>query len=133
MVLILVMSVLRLTALAGEPNLMTAESGNLADYYGFDEIEVIKLDWGIENLLVADFDSDGLKDIAIANNRRSRIEFLFQRAKPADDDVSITVDPADTDINEFRGTTRFAKKDLPVAQRIFSMTCGDLNSDGLRI
>ena len=104
---------------------------SISDYYGFGEIEIIKLDWGIENLLISDFNNDGLKDIAVANNRRSRIEFLMQRQTPQTDAGSVAVDPADIDINELAGTSRFEKQDLPVTQRIFSMVCGDLNSDGL--
>jgi hypothetical protein len=104
---------------------------NLADYYGFGEMEIIKLDWEIDNLLVSDFNNDGLKDMAISNNRRSRIEFLMQKSAAGQESGSIAVDPADTDINELIGTSRFKKTDLPVAQRIFSMVCGDLNSDGL--
>ncbi|HSV27232.1 MAG TPA: VCBS repeat-containing protein, partial [Sedimentisphaerales bacterium] len=104
---------------------------NIGDYYGFDEIEIIKLDWGIDNLLISDFSNDGLKDIAIANNRRSRIEFLIQRQTPEAAAVSVAVNPADIDINELPGTSQFGKQDLPVTQRIFSMVCGDLNSDGL--
>jgi len=52
---------------------------DLSAYYGFQEIEIIKLDWGIQDLRVADFDGDGRNDIAIANNRKARIELLLQK------------------------------------------------------
>ncbi len=113
---------------AVDPN---SPADGLADYYGFGEMEIIKLDWDIDNLLVSDFNNDGLKDMAISNNTRSRIEFLMQKAAVSPESGAIAVDPTDTDINELAGTSRFKKTDLPVAQRIFSMVCGDLNSDGL--
>jgi hypothetical protein len=32
-------------------------------YYGFGEIEIIKLDWGIQDLRIADFNGDGKDDL----------------------------------------------------------------------
>ena len=35
-------------------NLCSADVNNLSDYYGFEEIEIIKLNWGVKNLKIAD-------------------------------------------------------------------------------
>ena len=52
---------------------------DLAEYYGFGEIEIVKLDWGIMGVQVADFNGDGRNDIAIVNNQKARIELLIQK------------------------------------------------------
>ena len=57
------------------------DSEDLAEYYGFGEIEIVKLDWGIMGLQVADFNGDGRNDIAIVNNQKARIEILIQDRK----------------------------------------------------
>ena len=60
--------------LAGAVSGNAAESNNLAAYYGFKEMEIIKLNWGINCLRVADFNGDSRDDIAVVNNRKAKIE-----------------------------------------------------------
>ena len=48
------------------------DANGISEYYGFGEMEIIKLDWGIQSLQIADFDGDGRNDIAVANNRLRR-------------------------------------------------------------
>jgi hypothetical protein len=55
----------------GNLSAQQAGSDDISEYYGFEEIEIIKLDWGIKDLRVADFNGDGRKDIALTNNRRA--------------------------------------------------------------
>jgi hypothetical protein len=110
------------------------QEGGIADlegYYGFGEIELVKLDWGILGLEVYDFDGDGLKDIAVVNNRKARIEILLQKDAVGPGEGEIAVDANDVDINELTPPTRFEKQPVAVPQKIYSLACGDLNSDGL--
>ena len=102
---------------------------NLAKYYGFGEMEIIKLDWGIGDLRIADFNGDGRNDIAIVNNRKARIELLIQKETIEPGETPIAVDLNDVDINIINPPTRFQKEDVAVSQKIFSFVCGDLNSD----
>ena len=108
-----------------------AEPNDLSSYYGFGEMEVIKADWGIQNLQIADFDGDGRNDIAFVNNVKAEIDLLIQKAQigPGEPEVAVTAE--DSDINAIVSETRFAKQVVPVSQRIFSFVCGDLNNDGL--
>ena len=107
------------------------DSNNISDYYGFGEMEIIKLDYGIQNLLIADFDNDSRNDIAVANNSKAAIVLLMQKQEAGIEDEEVAVDPNDVDINALIGPSRFRRQTLPVSQRIYSLVCGDLDSDGL--
>ena len=114
-----------------QPDTINILSDDLRAYFGFGEMEIVKLDYGLRCLLVADFDRDGRNDMAIANNKKSAIELLIQKKDKGLEEQPIAVDPNDVDINELVTTTRFHRQTLPVSQRIYALVCGDLNSDGL--
>jgi len=107
------------------------DTNGLGEYYGFGEMEIIKLDYGIQSLQIADFDGDGRNDIAAANNRKAAIEILLQKDSIGPQDQDVAVDPNDIDINTLIGPSRFTRQTVPVSQRIYSMVSGDLNGDGL--
>jgi hypothetical protein len=108
-----------------------ADPNDLEGYYGFDEMEIIKLNWGIKCLRIADFDGDGRNDIAIANDMKAKIELLVQKEAIGPEEAAVEVDPNDIDINFISPLTRFEKQAVAISQKIYSLVCGDLNSDGL--
>lgn len=108
----------------GEPN-------DLSAYYGFGEIEIVKLDRAIKNLRIVDLNGDGRLDIAIANNRKAKIELLIQKEAVGPGEAAVVVDADDVDINLISGPTRFDKQPVVVSQKINSLVCGDLNADGM--
>jgi hypothetical protein len=107
-----------------------ADSEDLSEYYGFKEMEIIKLDWGIQDLRVADFNGDGRKDIVVANNRRARIELLLQKEAIGPGEKDFAIDLNDIDINTITPPTRFERQNIAVSEKLQSLACGDLNSDG---
>ncbi len=104
---------------------------DLAEYYGFGEIEIVKLDWGIMGLQVADFNGDGRNDIAIVNNQKARIELLIQKEAIGPGETEVAVDANDVDVNTLTPPTRFESQAIAVSQKAYSLVCGDLNLDGL--
>ncbi len=135
-ILILILSVLWLGSFsnvnAGQiDSYETIADADLSAYYGFKEIEIIKLDWGIKDLRIADFNGDGLNDIAVVNNRKAKIELLIQKGAIGPSEAEVAVDPNDIDVNVISAPTRFDRHDVPVSQKIYSFACGDLNSDGM--
>lgn len=107
-----------------------ADSNDISAYYGFKEMEIIKVDWGIQDLRVADFNGDGRKDIALTNNRRARIELLLQKEAIEPSEKDFAIDPNDRDINAITPPTRFEKQNVAVSEKLHSLVCGDFNSDG---
>ena len=120
-----------------EPNVNAEQTdsnvdpNNISAYYGFDEIEIIKQEWGIKCLRIADFNGDGRNDIAVVNNRKAKIEVLIQKKAVGPAETAVAVDPEDVDVNLLSPPTRFEKQAVAVSQRVFSFVCGDLNSDGM--
>lgn len=111
-----------------------AEQGDIndiSDYYGFDEIEIVKLDREIKCLRIADFNRDGRSDIAVVNNRKAKIEVLLQKEGIGPGEMPVAVDPEDVDINSIKPMTRFDRQSVAVSQKVASFVCGDLNSDGM--
>jgi len=116
----------------GNADAEQAQDSALSEYYGFEEIEIIKLDWGIKDLRIADFNGDGRNDIVIVNNGKSKIELLIQKEAVGPGETEVAVDPNDIDVNTITPPTRFEKHSIAVSQKVYSLVCGDLNSDGMK-
>jgi hypothetical protein len=109
----------------GEQN----DINDISAYYGFGEMEMIKLEWGIKDLRIADFNGDGRNDIAVANNIKAKIELLIQKESVGPGETSVAVDPNDVDINTITPPTRFDRQAVALSEKVYSLVCGDLDSD----
>jgi hypothetical protein len=120
-----------LTADAAAQQTEADDANELSAYYGFGEIEIVKLDEQIKGLTITDLNGDGRNDIAVINNLKSKIELLIQKENFGPEETEVTVDPQDLDINTINPPSRFKRAEVAVSQKIFSLVSGDLNSDGL--
>ncbi|MBX3732526.1 MAG: VCBS repeat-containing protein [Verrucomicrobiae bacterium] len=97
--------------------------------FAFSGPEVFPLDLGIAFLHVADLDGDGLKDLVVVNNLRSKINLLYNRTG----DTNAPATPLKVgrrDLNELPGDARFRVESIASEKRITSLTAADLNGDG---
>ncbi len=100
---------------------------NLAQYYGFEPLEIFKLNRRSSNLLSADFNQDGINDLALFDNSHSRIDLLLRKkGKPETKPAS-----SDTSVNDISDTGNFKHVKIPVSRKISTIVTGDFNSDGL--
>ena len=101
---------------------------NTASRFGFSGPEIFPVENLITQLHVADIDGDGLNDIIVVNNVRSRINILYnqtgktnQPARPGP--------AARREVNELPPDSRFRIESIASEKRIFSLVVADLNGD----
>jgi hypothetical protein len=97
--------------------------------FSFVGPEVLKLDWATRSLNVADFNNDGLNDLAVVNNDLAQIELLYQRESAA------VVTQAKTRLNRNRWQPQledagFEREGITIGYPVFDLSVGDLNGDG---
>ena len=115
---------LTLTALAVLATGMGAKEPSIY----FDGPEVLKLDWDSRCPRAADFNGDGLTDLAIVSVGRARIEFLLQRPGGAKDALPEASSRTDR-WNPVLEVSRFDKHPLVIGQGAYSLVIGDWNGD----
>jgi hypothetical protein len=112
------------TLLVASPTI--AQDAETAAHFGFDGLDVIPVGPNAGALLAADVDGDGLTDLVIANNHKSRIEILRQRPNASPEDV---VAPAR--VNELPEHWRFERIEIPMSIEIAGIDVADVDGDGL--
>lgn len=95
---------------------------------GFTGREIFPIDPQIAHLRVADLDGDGLQDLLVANNSRSKINLLFNRTGRTNDPAATP--RAKRDVNELPADARFRIESITSEKRISSLVVTDLNTDG---
>jgi hypothetical protein len=96
--------------------------------FGFTGKEIYPIDDGISLLHSADLTGDGLNDLIVVNNLRSKINLLYNRTGKTN-----LVDAAPLmklDINELPPDARFRIDSIPVDEHIGALSVTDLNGDG---
>lgn len=111
--------------------LASANYQQLSKNYGFAEMDIIKLDYGIHSLVIEDFNNDKLLDIAIVNNHKNVIEIFLQKKDANTQSDSLFSDYEDIDINELAKSKNFENQQILVNTKIYNLVSGDFNSDGL--
>lgn len=104
-----------------------APAQSLAEHYGFDPLEVIKIEKGAGPMVTSDMDSDGKRDIVAVNNRNSRIDVLLQKAGATPDDPP----PPLKSVNDIPQHWRYRRVEVPVAEEVGAVIPYDFDRDGL--
>lgn len=99
-----------------------------ADRFGFAGKEIFPIDNQIGQLRAGDLDGDGLTDLVLVNNLRSKLTVLYNRTGKTNDPATAT-QPVKRDLNELPPDARFRIDSIASEKRIASMTVADLNSD----
>jgi len=120
-------SILSIAAAGGLAASVQAQDPSLADFFGFNGLEVVKIDRGAGPISVADLNGDGLNDLIAVNNFASRLELHYQKkdAKPTDEVA------APTRVNEFPEHWRFRREFVSVTHQVQAVIAYDFNGDKL--
>ncbi|MBM4112885.1 MAG: VCBS repeat-containing protein [Phycisphaerae bacterium] len=100
---------------------------DLAGYFGFDPLEVIKIDPKAGPFIATDLNGDGLLDLVAVNNHKSRLDLLYQKkdAKPTDEP------PPPRGPNELPDHWRFRRENVTVGHEVRAVIPYDYDHDGL--
>ena len=106
---------------------LSARGQSVTNVFAFSGPEIFPLDNQIGILQAADIDGDGLNDLVIANNSRSKITILYNQTGK----TNVASKPlSKRDVNNLPPDSRFRVDSIPSEKRIGGMVVTDLNSDG---
>jgi hypothetical protein len=114
--------VLMSTVLAGRAETVT-------NRFGFTGPEIFPIDPAIGLLHAADLDGDGLNDLIVVNNARSKITLLYNQTGKTNL-VAKTKPFSNRELNELPPDARFRIDSIASEKRIAAMVVTDLNGDG---
>lgn len=103
----------------------TAQEATTARHFGFEGVDVVPIGPGAGPLLAEDMDGDGLIDLVIANNHKSRIEIQRQRAGASPEDEA-----THTRVNELPEHWRYERIEIPMNIEVTAIQAVDLDNDG---
>ena len=106
---------------------IAARGETITNNYGFAGHETYPIDDGINLLHAADLDGNGLNDLIVVNNLRTKINLLYNQTgktnQPAQPERKL-------EINELPPDARFRIDSIPLDERIAALSVADLNKDG---
>ena len=98
------------------------------NHFGFTGPEIFPIDPAIGLLHAADLDGDGLNDLIIVNNARSKINLLYNQTGQTN---LVPARPATKrELNDLPAGARFRIESIASEKRISAMIVTDLNGDG---
>ena len=114
-------------ALAGRTVAASSHKDTDASAFGFAGPETYPIDPFISQVRAADLDGDGLNDLIIANNSRSKITLLYNQTGKTN--IATPKFPVKREINELPPDARFRIDSIASEKRIATLIVADLNSD----
>ena len=118
---------------AGALLLASAIISTAADFtnrFGFTGPEIFPIDSQISLLHSADLDGDGLNDLIVVNNSRSKINLLYNQTGHTNITKPAKGDDGKLELNELPPDARFRIESIASEKRISSIVVADLNGDG---
>ena len=97
--------------------------------FAFKGPEIFPIDSQISLLHAADLDGDGLNDLVVVNNARSKITLLYNQTGKTNL-IAAAKPPAKRELNELPPDARFRIDSIASEKRIAALAVTDLNSDG---
>ena len=113
--------------LAGIAPHALGQGSDLGDHYGFDGLEVIKIDMGAGPVSAVDLDGDDHGDLIVVNNRKNRLELHHQKPGARESDQLDQV----VEANEIPEHWRFRRVEVPAINQVRSVLPYDFDGDGL--
>jgi hypothetical protein len=101
---------------------------NVTNNFGFTGPEIFPIDDQINLLHAVDLDGDGLNDLVVANNLRSKISLLYNQTGKTNRAAANPL--RKLEINELPPDARFRMDSIPTDERMGAMVVADLNGDG---
>jgi hypothetical protein len=96
--------------------------------FGFTGLEMFPIDDQISLLHAADFNGDGRTDLIVVNNKRSKINILYNQTGKTN--FSLPLPGEKREINDLPPDARFHIESIASEKRISSLVVADLNGDG---
>jgi len=106
-----------------------SDTNNCPSRFGFQYPEIFPIDNQMSQLRVADLDGDGLNDLIIVNNARSKINLLYNQTGKTNITPRLQL-VGRKEINELPADARFRIESIASEKRIASLVVTDLNGDG---
>ena len=117
-----------LVALALAAVSFPALAASVTNLFGFSGKEVFPIDQQICLLHAADLDGDGLNDLVVANNLRSKINLLYNLTGKTN---RTEIAPAKKlELNDLPPDSRFRIDSVPTEERLAALCVADVNGDG---
>src|SRR6266850_8169975 len=105
-----------------------AASATNETFFAFTGPETFPIDPFISELRAADLDGDGLMDLIVVNNSRSKITLLYNQTGKTN--IAQPRFPVKRELNELPPDARFRIDSIASEKRIAALVVADLNGDG---
>ena len=110
---------------------LSAIAGSVSNRFGFTGPEIFPIDNQIGLLRSADLNGDGLNDLIVVNNSRSKIDLLYNQTGCTNCTNGANLQTSGKqELNELPPDARFRIESIASEKRISSLVVADLNGDG---